>query len=202
MECTAYPKLASLPTSFSRNALLVTDTLKSHIHLGYGNISHTPLGSTFALMTLASNTLVRTISNISLLPSEQIPTTLLKIGKATSSVASPLIGIMHSSMWILTCPSMSGSNLSNTTHTQHRQSHSTAPMLRTLSHTGRTIRHQHRRTTATYLMRRQETHQKIYRKFPILCTCHRPNYSHGSFGNCLPAKQPHRRNQHTGTPIS
>jgi hypothetical protein len=64
---------------------------------------------------------------------------------------SPLIGIMHSGTWILTCPSMSGSNLSNT-HTQHRQSHSTAPILQTLSHTGRTIRHQHRRTTAPYLM--------------------------------------------------
>ncbi len=125
-ECTAYPKLASLPTSFSRLALLATDTLKSHICLGYGNISHALFGSIFVSMTLASNILVMIISNISLLPYKQKPTALLKIGKATSTVASPSIGIMHSSRWILTCPSMFGSNLSNM-HTQHRQSHSTAP---------------------------------------------------------------------------
>jgi hypothetical protein len=148
-ECTAYPKLASLPTRFLRLALLARDTLKSHICLGYENISHAPFGSIFALMTLASNILVMIISNISLLPSKQKPMTT--IGKATSTVASPSIGIMHSGTWILTCPSMSGSNLSNT-RTQHGKSHSTAPILRTLSHMGRTIRHQHCRTTAPYSM--------------------------------------------------
>jgi hypothetical protein len=113
-ECMAYPKLASLSTSFSRLALLAMDTLKSHLRLGYGNISHTPFGSIFALMTLASNILVTIISSISLLPSEQKPMTSLKIGKAAFTVASPSIGIMHSGTWILTCPIMSGSNLSNT----------------------------------------------------------------------------------------
>ncbi len=151
VECMAYPKLVSLPTSFSRNALLATDTLKSHICLGYGNISHALFGSTIALMTLASNISARIISTISLLPSKETPITLLKIGKATSTVASPSIRIMHSGTWILTCPSMYGSNLSDM-HTQHRWSHSTAHMLQTLSHTRRTIRHQHRRMTATYLM--------------------------------------------------
>ncbi len=49
---------------------------------------------------------------------------------------------------------------------------------------------------------RQEAHPTNCRKFPILCTHHQPNYSHGSFGNHLPEKQPHRRNQRTRPPIS
>ncbi len=103
-ECTAYPKLESLPTSFLRLASLATDTLKSHICLGYGNISHAPFGLIFASMTLASNILVMIISNISLLPSKQKPTTSLKIGKVTSTVTSPLIGIMHRGTHVQVCP--------------------------------------------------------------------------------------------------
>jgi hypothetical protein len=55
-----------------------------------------PVWFNLCVMTLESNILVMIISNISLLPSKQKPTTLLKIGKATSTVASPSIEIMHS----------------------------------------------------------------------------------------------------------
>jgi hypothetical protein len=55
-ECTAYPELASSPTSFSRNALLATDTLKSHIRLGYGNISQ-PLFGDFGVKYIGEDNL-------------------------------------------------------------------------------------------------------------------------------------------------
>jgi hypothetical protein len=111
--------------------ILANKLLKTHLtHHGYFEVPHMPGLWKHISRSLWFNLcvndfgvkyiLVMILSNISLVPSEQKPMTLLKIRKATSTVASPLIGIMHSGTWILTCLSMSGSNLSDT-HTQHWQ---------------------------------------------------------------------------------
>ena len=115
----AYMEIRKGMYGLPQAGILANKLLKERLaHHGYFEQPHTtglaPSGSTYASTTSLSSTPVTTTSNTFLLPFAKKPTTLLKIGLATYSVASHLHGTTTSAMLIYQCQHMLPSSYSAT----------------------------------------------------------------------------------------